>query len=902
MKSITRFTVLPVVTGICIFLLFFITCTSKIAGSNNEEYFFSGNDTTTFTIWPDSLGLVIKDGKDESNLRKILSDEGYTLIRNIRGELFIAVSTKKKGISREEIFDLSRDLESKYNNTIQQAGYLAHPKKGDVPVVVTDELVIDFTDNTTKDQVSSFMNENEMELAMQNPFIKTQYLVRLKNNSKGDALQVSRSLAKNSELKYIHPNFVILKDYRAIPDDPLFSEQWHHRNTGDAGGTPDADIDTDLAWDFTFGNPATIIAVIDGGFDMTHPDITPNFSINTADMDADGIDDDGNGFIDDRIGWDFAGCAGLPCGDNTLEPDNHGTATIGTAAAKGRNTLGVAGSCPDCRVIPIKPDYTPFADALAFGYAQSRGAKIISCSWGYTLLPTTMVVVTAINNAVMAGVTVLFAMPNRDMPYCFAIEGDIASLPSVIAVSRSTNTDRCDLGGYGDCVDVLAPSAHCNTLSSGRGTLWAVTTDRQGPDGYNSASPGPDFCMCPSTEGADLDYTRCFSGTSFSTPLVAGVAGLILSADNTVTPLQVRYLLQDCADKIEPSAGQYSPVTGYSDPASGGAKHAFGRVNAFEAVRVAAPADIGGKAGIDIYFRDNIFDWGNTEQPSNVLFEPARSFIPHWESVDIKVDAPPFAATPPASGAAFDAFVDEHPLGGMTNKVYVRVHNRGYRSAASVNVKLHWVYAGMAFPLLPADFWTSFPADASDVSVWHPLGVQPITSLAYSGCSIAGSAADASQIAVFDFPAPVHDETLPNHYCLMALMDSPDDRLITPAISGQLNMDLVTPYTNNATHRNVTIENVSMRSSFSERFFMTNPFKYPISARIRISNPGKVAYKFDNPGVEQFITLKPNESKLIKLQLDAKGVKLNSELRVEQVRKQNNSEDVMGGITFKFVK
>jgi subtilisin family serine protease len=700
-------------------------------------------------------------------------------------------------------------------------------------------------------------------------------------------------------MKYAHPNFIVVKDYRVIPNDPLFGSQWQHNNFGAAGSTIDADIDSDLAWDFTFGNAGVIIAVIDNSFDMTHPDITPNFSNNMGEIASNGIDDDGNGFIDDRIGWDFDGCGAIPCGDpnpdiNVAEGvPFHGTTTMGAAAARGRNTIGVAGVCPECGIIPIEQGASVFTDALAFGYAQSRGARIISNSWGYAIgTPTTMAVVTAINNAVAANSIVLFAMNNPNVNDCGATP-DISSITNVIAVSRSDNRDRFNFSGFGNCMDLLAPGVN------------VVSTDIQGA-GAGGANNGIAVQACIGTTFPG-DYAPCLTGTSYSTPITAGAVGLILSLDNSLTPRQVQNLLQDCADKIEHSQGQYATNTGFSTPATGNATHGFGRVNAFEATKIAAPISVGGRSGVDIFLRDNALDWGNTEQPSNTLFEPTRGFIPHFESVDIKVDAEPFA-TAPVTSSQFDAFADERPVGGAINKVYVRVHNRGYRTASSVTVKLHWVYAGLTFPDLPSDFWSTFPSDASDVSIWHPLGTRPITNLGYSGCSVGGAATDASQIVSFDFNAPMHDEATPNHYCLMALVDSPEDRLITSSVSSNFNMDNVTPSSNNATHRNITINSTRSRSKFTEAFNMTNPFKFPIDVRINVVNNSKISYKLDNPEYEKLIRLKPNETRLVKMFVTTHRPNQEGELTVQQVRqvkdeklKQGYSYKVMGGITFRFL-
>src|SRR5262249_52474454 len=162
------------------------------------------------------------------------------------------------------------------------------------------------------------------------------------------------------------------------------------------------------------------------------------------------------------------------------------------------------------------------------------------------------------------------------------------------------------------------------------------------------------------------NYSNCFSGTSSATPLAASIAGLVLTLVPGLTATQVRNLLQDTADKIEDSTGVYAEATGYSSPTSGTATHAFGRINAFEAVRVAGPAAQNGRAGVDVFVRDNRLDWGNTDHPSNTLLEPTRGFIPHWQSVDVKVDAPPYQPVP-TNNSQFEAFVDENAQSGMLN-------------------------------------------------------------------------------------------------------------------------------------------------------------------------------------------------------------------------------------------
>ena len=419
------------------------------------------------------------------------------------------------------------------------------------------------------------------------------------------------------------------------------------------------------------------------------------------------------------------------------------------------------------------------------------------------------------------------------------------SIANVIAVSRSTNRDQFDFSGFGNCMDLLAPSAGINTVGSGRGTLWATTTDMRGAAGYNNNAGS---ASCPTAEAAPppanaRDYTACFNGTSFATPLTAGVAGLILSTSPNLTRLQVQRLLQDTADKVEDSTGAYATGNGFSTPAGGNATHGWGRVNAFEAVRVAAPAAAGGRGGVDLVLRDNRLDWGNTEQPSNTLFEPTRGFLGHWRSEDIRVDAPPYRPAPTA--ATYETFADETPSAapGDVNRVYVRVRNRGPQTASSVTVKLFWSQFGAGLAPLPADFWTAFPANSADpASRWNPLDCSTgadrciVSNLAYSGGSVAGTAADASQIVRFDFPAPPIDPALPNHFCMLAMVDSAQDP-ISPDSRASRVVDAITPTDNNVTHRNYRDLDSTRTARFEAPFFVRNPTADRVRARLTVEAP-----------------------------------------------------------------
>jgi subtilisin family serine protease len=167
------------------------------------------------------------------------------------------------------------------------------------------------------------------------------------------------------------------------PDDVRYDEQYHLNNTGQSGGTTDADVDAPEAWDITTGDSTIIVAVIDQGIDAEHPDLLANMWVNEGEIAGDSIDNDGNGFVDDIHGWDFAN------DDNTIydgpDTDFHGTHVAGTIGAVSNNGIGVAGVAWNVRIMSLKflhnGGYTSDAiDALA--YAKAHGAKFTSNSWG----------------------------------------------------------------------------------------------------------------------------------------------------------------------------------------------------------------------------------------------------------------------------------------------------------------------------------------------------------------------------------------------------------------------------------------------------------------------------------------------------------------------------------------
>lgn len=164
--------------------------------------------------------------------------------------------------------------------------------------------------------------------------LKGQLYVLLKSKTR-TTIQMQADLAKNPDVDYVSPNYIIYAD--TTPNDPRFNELWGLHNTGQTGGAADVDIDAPEAWAKNNGSQRVIVAVIDTGIDYNHPDLAANMWINPNEI-IDGIDNDGNGYIDDIYGINAINHSGDPMDDN-----GHGTHCSGTIGAAGNNALGVTG-------------------------------------------------------------------------------------------------------------------------------------------------------------------------------------------------------------------------------------------------------------------------------------------------------------------------------------------------------------------------------------------------------------------------------------------------------------------------------------------------------------------------------------------------------------------------------
>ena len=282
-------------------------------------------------------------------------------------------------------------------------------------VLLSDEIIVQFdAEAVTNDVSESILKDlatRGFEIA-EPPLASApgQYLLRSRQGQAEATLAEANALAQRAGVAWSEPNFLAELELYSTPNDPFFARQQSLHNTGQNGATPDADVDAPEAWDLRTGDERLVIAIIDTGVDTGHPDLRifrndPEWGDG---RENNGIDDDGNGYVDDYQGWDFYGQDNNP-NPGPGAPAAHGTACAGVAAGIGNNGIGVTGATRNCRILPVKIQSddtngkaytTTYQIGRAIRYASDY-ADVISCSWGYN--PPSSWIDSAIDYATASG-------------------------------------------------------------------------------------------------------------------------------------------------------------------------------------------------------------------------------------------------------------------------------------------------------------------------------------------------------------------------------------------------------------------------------------------------------------------------------------------------------------------
>jgi subtilisin family serine protease len=390
--------------------------------------------------------------------------------------------------------------------------------------IVKDSLIVVYKDNTTMSERASAqrlvrgsvrdINADGVDDRFSN--LLGGKLARLSLRSGSDVAKAIKMISRHPAVKYAEPNYVL----KAIgtPDDPDFVSLWGLNNAGQDGGTTDADIDAVEAWDITTGDTNIVVGVIDTGVDYNHPDLQANMWTNPNEIAGNGIDDDGNGVVDDIHGFSAVNNSGDP-----MDGNGHGTHVSGTIGAKGNNGVGVVGVNWDVSIIGCQ-----FLDASGSGST----ANAIACIDYMTDLKLNHGVdIKATNNSWGGGG---FSQAVKDS---IEAAGDAGILFFAAAGNDAVDNDASPHypSSYDSDVVMSIASTDRNDNMSGF-SQWGLTSVDMGAPGSAilSTTPGNTYST--------------YSGTSMATPHMTGAAALVWSINPDLTPLEMKQLLMDSGD------------------------------------------------------------------------------------------------------------------------------------------------------------------------------------------------------------------------------------------------------------------------------------------------------------------------------------------------------------------
>jgi len=524
---------------------------------NDEKVTFQrGGQRITLYKSPNLIAVYMRDGSVMNNLPGRLCRD---LKLPIDVRFYIKYPGKRIGIfhcpkaMRDKIMDRLR----KQSDIVQYCSHvLQRDLDSDLPgmeIGLDNKIFVEFKRAPSRKSIHKIEQAYGLRAVWRFPERTQGIVFELTSEAKVNPIKISNALSQTGIYQNVEPCLIDAKVGRAVPSDAAFARQWHLLNTGQGGGIPGADCNATEAWDYSWGSPEITIALIDDGFDLEHPDFSLLEKI--------------------RDPYDATGRDTNPRPEHFSE--NHGTSCAGVvlAARGGGIAVGVA---PDCTFMPIRHAgrLGDFEEALAFYHAYKNRADVISCSWGPwdaykpELWPMPRLTQYVIDICVThgrdgKGIPIFFAAGNGNEP----LDWDgYANYEKVIAVAACTNEDKkAYYSDYGKNVWVCAPS--------NGGSLGIFTTDRMGSLGYSW----------------DSDYTAEFGGTYAATPLVAGVAALMLSVNKDLTVNQIKHILKETAVKINKNnPAQYSDTwdNQYSDSYVNGHSmvYGWGRVDAGAAV------------------------------------------------------------------------------------------------------------------------------------------------------------------------------------------------------------------------------------------------------------------------------------------------------------------------------
>ena len=461
-----------------------VTYTDKLSG-----------EQVTLTSIPDKLVVKFSTPASRDSEEKVLdTQEGVSVIHGV-------VREQNFGLYEinSDVLDTSDIMQS---SDVENAITVYEDEQGNERYFLPDELTVQFQENIAEERQLALI-EAQGASVLKKQFTPGYYTLSIPRGQ--DVFETIENFNSLDEVMFAEPSSVGFDDELYIPNDSEFGQQWALNNTGQTGGRTGADVKATQAWDIQRGDPEVVIAIIDTGVALDHPDLKANLLSRPTGED-----------------WDFADNSPNPNGLSPDDSGSHGTHCAGIAAAVD-NAIGIIGIAPGCNILPIRINLSAGrnanrADAINFVTSiRNRFKKVvINCSWRASGNITA--IRAAIINATNNGLIVCFAAgnSNRDMDVNPQYPG---AYPQVISVAATDHNDKKASfpnwgSNFGSTVDVSAPGV--NILST-------IPNNRYGTK----------------------------NGTSMASPLVAGLAALIWSRNSTLSSSQVRQIIENNCDNID---------------------------------------------------------------------------------------------------------------------------------------------------------------------------------------------------------------------------------------------------------------------------------------------------------------------------------------------------------------
>ena len=522
-------------------------------------------------IWRGGEKITVEK-EDEVITVTIRSAQELERIKNLSGVK--KVRHVNQSIHKITVEPQSRDDVMKVIRSEELSGVCHHayrPKDSDnTRYYMTDEIVVKFKPELNHYEIEKLLTTKKLKIIKQYVGQEKTYLLQVTADTGENPIKVAERLVDEGLVVYAEPNLVNRFAGFYEPQDTYFTHQWHLKSSVAADVAENADISATEAWDITLGTRKIVLAVIDDGFDLRHPDFNGDGKIKFP---KDFVDGDASPFPD------------------KFEGNYHGTPCAGVAIAE-ENGYGVVGVAPRCAFMPVRFPMAANDDLLLeiFDYVGRR-ADVISCSWGpppvYSILPQLLKdkfhQLSKSGGPRGKGCLIVFAAGNHNAPvnapdnrsfswrdhrgaykdtYGPIVNG-FATHPDVMAVAASTSFNKKALySNWGGEISVCAPSDNFDpqnpnsSFVSGRG-IWTTDNEQYGHD------------FTPRSQ-----FTGRFGGTSSAAPLVAGVAALVFSANQNLMASQVKDIIQSTADEI---FDDHAPTNWCG----------HGKVNAYKAVTAA---------------------------------------------------------------------------------------------------------------------------------------------------------------------------------------------------------------------------------------------------------------------------------------------------------------------------